>query len=90
MFYRRFLLLTMLIFAFASCAPASNSEPDHAVSESSKALERDETAYNEALRRLQLQPTIGHLDKILTELWPETYAGFWITSPAQTRRYGGC
>ena len=81
MFCGRFLLLTVLIFAFASCAPASNSEPDHAVSESSKALERDETAYNEALRRLQLQPTIGHLDEILTELWPETYAGFWITTP---------
>ena len=81
MFCGRFLLLTVLIFAFASCAPASNSEPDHAVSESSKALERDEMAYNEALRRLQLQPTIGHLDKVLTELWPETYAGFWITTP---------
>ena len=81
MFYGRFLLLTMLTFAFTSCAPASNSEPDPAVSESSKALERDEMAYNEALRRLQLQPTIGHLDKILTELWPETYAGFWITTP---------
>ena len=46
----------------------------------SEPSERD-AAYSEALRRLQLQPTIGNLDKILTELWPETYAGFWITTP---------
>lgn len=53
-----------------------------------EALEKDAAAYaeafnvsrSEALRRLRLQPAIGDLDKMLSQKWPETYAGLWITN----------
>lgn len=76
---RKHLSFTLVLtVALSSCAPASNAQPN--VSENTKSSGRA-AAYTEALRRLQLNPTVGNLDKILTEIWPETYAGFWITIP---------
>ena len=71
----------MLATALASCVPASTIQPKTTVAENAKSSCQGVAAYAEALRRLQLRPTIGNLDKVLTETWPETYAGFWITTP---------
>ncbi len=77
---RKYLSLTFVFtVALASCAPAPNTQPNAANLEVQASGQS--ATYTEALKRLQVQPTIGHLDKILTELWPETYAGFWITAP---------
>ncbi len=81
MFYKHFLLFAMLATALASCVPASTIKPKTTVTENAKSSGQGVAAYAEALRRLQLRPTIGNLDKVLTETWPETYAGFWITTP---------
>src|SRR5690606_22138878 len=84
------LLLTIALFTLAACVPANepHEQPtrlaatptvdDALAADAQWYAEEFQVSFDEALRRLQLQESVGQLNAALTAQERESFAGLWI------------